>query len=286
MKFFTIEKHYKNTLTKISKPFLLLTLFTQLYFISSAQPPVRPKLAIQLLLNTNPGPENTADGVVAFFDDNFSFSIGGEDSYKWTNLDENLAIVRNEKLLSIEGRPLIHYNDTMRLKMWTFRQKNYYLKFAASSFASTVTAVVRDNYLNKETAVDLSSSTLVPFSLTPDSASFAANRFSVVFKTAKVFTLSGAMKFSSVFREDASIIVAPNPVSGNVISVQFSNLKQGNYEVSLYSSEGQLVYAGFLSYDGSSSTQTITLDRRLHIGIYSLLIASGERTITKNVLFE
>ncbi|MEJ7681475.1 MAG: hypothetical protein WKG06_27215 [Segetibacter sp.] len=50
------------------------------------------KLSVQLLLNLNEGLQNNADGVTVFFDDNFSTAIGNEDSYKFTNLDENLAI--------------------------------------------------------------------------------------------------------------------------------------------------------------------------------------------------
>ncbi len=285
--FFTIRKSLdKKVFIKLLKPSLLLTLFLQLYFFSIAQLPVRPKLAVQLLLNTNPGSENTADGVVTFFADNFSSLIGNEDSYKWTNLDENLAINCKGKLLSIEGRPTIHGSDTIKLSMWTFRQKSYYLKINASDFPSTVKAVVEDNYLQKETVVDLSSSTLLPFTLTTDSASFAANRFSVVFKTSRASSLSGAMKFSSVFKENASLSVTPNPVTRDVITLHLNSVKKGRYEVRLYSSDGQMVYSGLIDYDGSSATETFSLEKRLHKGSYSLLLTCGEETITEKVLFQ
>src|SRR3954447_16679472 len=164
MNFFTNKRSSnKLVLLETLKPAFLLLFFVQVYFVSRAQLPVRSKLAIQLLLNTDPGPHNTADGVVAFYADNFSTTIGNEDSYKMTNLDENLAINCAGTLLSIEGRPAIHHADTLKLVMWKFRQKSYYLKFSGSSFKPTVKAVVRDNYLHRETAIDLSSATLVPF---------------------------------------------------------------------------------------------------------------------------
>ena len=286
MMFFTQKRPFKKAFSFFLKPFIFLAFFTQFYLFAAAQIPVRPKLAVQLLLNTDPGPQNTADGVVAFFDDRFSFSIGNEDSYKWTNLDENLAIVRNGKLLSIEGRPTLHGCDTMNLRMWTFRQKTYYLKLNGSNFSRTAKAVVRDNYLDKESLIDLSSSNLVPFSLTTDSASFAPDRFSVVFKTARVSTLSGAMKFSSVFKENSSFTVAPNPVTGSVITLHLNNMKQGKYEVSLYSADGQMVYSGYLDYDGIAVSHNILLDRRMHTGTYSLLISNGDQAVTRNILFE
>ncbi|WP_018616688.1 T9SS type A sorting domain-containing protein [Segetibacter koreensis] len=288
MNFFTIKGSLnKKNLLNTFKPSLLLILFLQLYFFAGAQTPVRAKLAIQLLLSTEPGPQNTADGVVAFFADNFSTSIGNEDSYKFTNLDENLAINCNGTFLSIEGRPTIHGSDTIKLAMWKFRQKSYYLKLNGANFSSSLKAVVKDNYLRKETVVDLASSTLVPFSITTDSASFAADRFSVIFKSGhRTFSLSAAMKFSSAFEESVSLTVAPNPATGNVITLLINNLKKGRYGVSLYSSEGQLVYSGSIDYDGTSGTQTVVIDKRLHAGSYSLLLTCGDQTINKTVLFQ
>ncbi len=287
MKFFTSKRALNRAiLLKTLKLSLLLMFFMQLYFSSAAQLQVRSKLAIQLLLNTTPGPQNTADGVVAFYADNFSASIGNEDSYKFTNLDENLAINCKGTLLSIEGRPTIHRTDTIKLAMWKFRQKSYYLKLSASNFSPIVKAVVKDNYLHKETALDLSSSTFVPFGITTDSASFAANRFSVLFKTSRAFSLSSAMKMSLVFKESTSFTIAPNPITGNTITLQINNLKKGKYAVNLYTTEGQLVYSGVIVYDGISATQTIEIDKRIHKGTYSLLLTCAEQTITKSVLFQ
>uniref|UniRef100_UPI000688E65A Ig-like domain-containing protein n=1 Tax=Segetibacter koreensis TaxID=398037 RepID=UPI000688E65A len=140
------------------------------------------KLSIQLLLNLNAGLENKADGVVSFFDKDYSSAIGSDDSYKFTNLDENLAINRNGTALSIEGRPTITADDTIPLKIWQFRQSNYYLRLAGSNFSPDVTAFIKDEYLHKQTPVDLSSVTLFPFSIDTSAASFAKDRFSIVFK--------------------------------------------------------------------------------------------------------
>lgn len=287
MNFFAIKRLLPRAF--FLKPFkvsLLLIFFVQLYFFSAAQRPIRPKLGIQLLLNTDPGPQNTADGVVAFFANNFSTTIGNEDSYKFTNPDENLAINCNGTLLSIEGRPTINGTDTVKLAMWQFRQKSYYLKLSAGNFSPTIKAVVKDNYLNKETSVDLSSSTLVPFSITNDSASFSKNRFSVLFKTAaRTFSSSIAMKFSAIFKESTSIAVVPNPVTGNTITLQMNNVKKGKYVVNLYATAGQLVYSGFIDFDGISATKTIVIDKRLRKGMYSLFLTCGDQTITKSVYF-
>ena len=111
--------------------FYCSTFFTRLPGFS-AQEDMKPKLVVQLLLNTKGG--RTADGVVAFYADNFTTQVGNEDSYKWTKLDENVAISNKGQLLSIEGRPIIHSSDTLNLTMWQFRQKSYYLELKAQLF--------------------------------------------------------------------------------------------------------------------------------------------------------
>ncbi len=163
------------------------------------------KLSLRLLLNLNEGLQNTADAAVAFFDNKFSAAIGKEDSYKLTNLDENVAINRNGITLSMEGRPTVVADDTIQLQMWKFRQNSYYLQLTASNFSAEATAFVKDAYLHQQTPVDLSSVTLLPFSITADSASFAANRFSIVFKAGS--TLPVTLTNVKAYQKDKGIQV-------------------------------------------------------------------------------
>ncbi|MGI8634380.1 MAG: immunoglobulin domain-containing protein [Segetibacter sp.] len=164
------------------------------------------KLSALLLLNLNPGSSNTADGFVAVFGDNFSSAVGFEDSYKFTNLDENMAINRNGVALSIEARPSISGCDTIPIKMWQYRQKEYYLKFVGENFDPLVKASLKDAFLGKETPLDLSTFTTIAFSITPDSASFAPNRFSIVFNTRSALPVTLSKVKAS--RQDKGIEVA------------------------------------------------------------------------------
>lgn len=143
---------------------------------------VMTKLAVQLLLNLDGGSNSAADGFTEVFSDNFIRSAGDQNSFKFTNLDENIGINRNGTILSIEGRPDIISADTIPIKMWQLRQKDYFFKIDASNFATSLNAKLKDNYLNRETPIDLASSTVIPFSVSEDSASFAPQRFSIVFK--------------------------------------------------------------------------------------------------------
>ena len=163
------------------------------------------KLSALLLLNLQPGSRNTADGFVAVFGDRFSTAVGFEDSYKFTNLDENMGINRNGVVLSIEARPTITGCDTIPIKMWQYRQKQYYLKFVGENFDSSVKATLKDAFLRKETPLDLSTANTIAFSITADSASFASDRFSIVFNTRS--TLPAALSKVKLLRHDKGIQV-------------------------------------------------------------------------------
>ena len=142
-----------------------------------------PNLSIQLLLPSQVGTTAAADGARVYFSKDFSSSIDDGDSYKFTNLDENIAIVRNEKTLSIEGRKPVMDLDTIALKLWQLTQPGYTLKATLENFDNNINAFLQDDYLHTATSLNANSETLVPFKITSDPASFASNRFNIVFKT-------------------------------------------------------------------------------------------------------
>lgn len=148
-----------------------------------------PKLNITLSSAVTNAP---LDGVVAVFDNQFPAGLGAEDSYKFTNLDESVGIFSNNKTLSIEGRPVAMVNDSVPLRISQYRLNNYYLEVNGINFDLTLTAVVKDKYLNIETPVDLSGgNTLIPFTIiNGDAASAAADRFVVLFKAATTLPLT------------------------------------------------------------------------------------------------
>lgn len=165
-------------------------------------------LAIQLLTDTTGNTNNTADGVNIFFDESFSNSIAAEDAAKLSNLDENMAINRNGISLSIEGRAQITSIDTISLQINQYRQSNYYLSFNANNLADGITGVVQDKYLKNETAINFLTTTLLPFSVTNDSASFAQDRFTIILKP--TFTLPITISGLKAFKKDAGIQVQWN----------------------------------------------------------------------------
>ena len=132
------------------------------------------------------GTLSAADGLHAFFDSSFSNAIGNEDSYKFQNQDENIAIVSNGTLLSIEGRQPVTANDTLKLKMWQLSQPAYSFTISMNSFDPNVEAYLEDAFTHSSTRLANDDTTKIHFNTTSDTASFANNRFSIVFKKGMV----------------------------------------------------------------------------------------------------
>lgn len=146
------------------------------------------KLFVELFSTADTTAYST-DGIAVVFDNVFKSSLGDEDSYKIYNSRNNLSVLRHGISLCIEGRPAIAANDTVPLQISQLKQKMYNLQFAGVNFPDDITAFLKDNYLQQDIPFSLTDTAVIPFSLTTDSASFAPNRFLVVFKTGAVLPL-------------------------------------------------------------------------------------------------
>jgi hypothetical protein len=127
--------------------------------------PQLPHVKVLLLL---PGQEITgkaADGLGVYYSNAFDDTIGDEDSYKFTNPDENIGILRNGVVLAIEGRKPITQADTLPLKIWKLYQKQYNLNIEIGGFSNNVKVFIEDSYLKTTTEVTNNTETLVPFTV-------------------------------------------------------------------------------------------------------------------------
>ena len=131
-----------------------------------------------------------ADGVSSIFDDAYSKEVDGNDAPDLANFDENIAINRAGRLLSIESRPLINVSDTIPFALARLRATQYTWQFDPVNFTGAgMTAYLVDKYLNKRTPIDLLAKTLVDFQVSSDAASSAADRFMIVIEAPKVLPI-------------------------------------------------------------------------------------------------
>lgn len=133
----------------------------------------------------------TFDGVAALFARGLSKTVDGEDVGKLINFNENLALYRTTKDLSIEKRPEIKANDTLFLDMWALKKQAYRFTFTPEAFTNpALTAFLEDDYLKTSTPVSLTNATTVGFLVNDDAASFNRYRFRVVFKLSSTLPVS------------------------------------------------------------------------------------------------
>ena len=122
------------------------------------------------------------DGAIVLFDNAYSAAVDNDDAKEINNWDENIAIDRGGKHLSIEGRPVIISKDTIPLFMNNMKQQAYEFEFTPAVFSNpNLKAELIDNFLNTRTLLSVAVPTVVSFTVTADAASKATDRFKVVF---------------------------------------------------------------------------------------------------------
>ena len=140
--------------------------------------------AIFALLNiVDPGANTLVDGAMAAFDNSYSSNVDFDDALKLTNTSENVSFKRNNTLLAIERRSDVVVDDTLHLNMTGLRIKTYQWDINIANMVNPGrTAMLVDKFTNTTTNLDLTSVTKVQFAVTSTAASYAANRFVIVFK--------------------------------------------------------------------------------------------------------
>ncbi|MCW3113043.1 MAG: carboxypeptidase regulatory-like protein [Segetibacter sp.] len=124
------------------------------------------------------------DAAQAKYNNLYSTGVTDEDAGKPENIEENVAIVRNNKKLTVEKRPLVDGTDTVFLKLYHMKQMDYQYEFIPANFTpATLSAHLEDTYLKTSKKLSLDAITTVPFSITADAASGDADRFRIVFKS-------------------------------------------------------------------------------------------------------
>jgi hypothetical protein len=140
-------------------------------------------LSIKLYLATGSTLGVQADGVVARY--NNIYSVSPYETYdvpKLNNFNENLSLVRDNRYLSVESRPLPTSNDTLFIPFWGLTARDYALTITSNLLMGlNQTAILIDHFTNTSTQVDMNNATILyPFTITGDPASKSLNRFTIV----------------------------------------------------------------------------------------------------------
>ncbi len=106
----------------------------------------------------------------------------------------------------------------------------------------------------------------------------------------KSISINGEIQYSSIVKAyihiaNNKIIIYPNPVINDVISLQFNNQPAGTYTVQLFNNSGQLFFTKKIIHAAGNSTETIPVDKGMSKGIYELQIIKPNKEKIKDKLF-
>jgi hypothetical protein len=125
-----------------------------------------------------------ADGVAVQYDSAYSDSINYMDALKFTNINENLALLLDGYSLSIERRSTIYIRDTLFFNLTKTTIRSYQFQFTTISLTQPgLFGFLKDSYTGDSTLVDLDGFTSYNFSVNNDAASKNPKRFMLVFET-------------------------------------------------------------------------------------------------------
>jgi hypothetical protein len=225
-------------------------------------PPPVESFGVALYFTEPDGFRRMADGIKVLFDNRYSPLVDNNDALEINNWDENIAIARDGKNLSIEGRPVIKKADNLPIFMNNMKPGKYEFECTPTAFSNTgLNALLLDNFTGNRTHLSVTQSVIVPFAVTANPASSAANRFSIVFG-----------QNSPVLRETVPGAIFPNPVTGNSFLLNLSNLDKGMYTVELVNALAGKVYTTRLQHPGGPIRQNIEPGAGFEKGAYHLVL--------------
>ncbi|MFT3910966.1 MAG: Ig-like domain repeat protein [Ferruginibacter sp.] len=126
---------------------------------------------------------NLADGNTVAFDPMFSNDFDSDDALKLNNASENLGIAHSNNILSVDARMPVTNNDTVFYNISGLRVQPYQFKIVPHNMQIPgQEAFFVDRYTGTNTQVSLTDTNTIDFNITTDAASFAPDRFFVVFR--------------------------------------------------------------------------------------------------------
>lgn len=199
--------------------------FTSVFRTPSQTP---SKIRIYLYENNSLANNGTMqDGTTVAFRDDFSADINGHDATKFTNTDENIAIVRGTTVLGLEARPTVTAADTIPLRLWKLYANNQYtLKLTSEDFDTGIEAFIHDKFTNIQHPINMTGSITLPFSFTLTDSSSFYNRFAIYLRPTQ--TLPVTFTQVKATRKNEKVLVEWKVASeSNIREYQVEKSKDG-----------------------------------------------------------
>lgn len=131
-------------------------------------------------LLTNGG--QMADGNILVFQHGLGNDVNRNDAPKLANGGENFGLMRNGKILAVEGREHITVTDTLFYYTTRLQPMEYILELQPVNMLPGLSGYFVDKYLNTTTPILLSDTGRLRLVVNSDAASRASDRFMIIFK--------------------------------------------------------------------------------------------------------
>jgi hypothetical protein len=226
------------------------------------------------------------DGVAAIFDDAETTEVDFNDAKKLINTNENVSIKVTDKTLSVERRPMYNNNDTLQLNMANVRVGNYAWQFLLHDFnVQNVDLFLGDRMLQTEMQVTAAENKIV-FNITAsNAASYANNRFYIVFKTKKPAEVP---QEPTLVSGEFDFTIAQNPISNNANTVRLllSNITNNtDLNVQLFNAVGKQIMVK--NIQNANNIIEIPLAQKLAAGMYYVKVTTPDgKLITKKLIVQ
>jgi hypothetical protein len=143
-----------------------------------------PAVMVSLLIREN-GNDELVDGTQLKLAETANDFTDADNFRKLKNVNENLSIKKGNELLAIQYKSIIEGKDTVQLNIGNVRLKQYVLKLDLRNVNSLgLKAFLIDNYFNSTTTLSVGQENNYAFQIINQQASYAANRFLIVFEQA------------------------------------------------------------------------------------------------------
>ncbi len=141
-------------------------------------------LLFDLYVAPDASTEYLEDGVYIGLNNRYSKKVLNEDARKMLNSIDNLGILNETNLLSVDRRPL-RATDTFFLKITQTSNGNYYFKAKPINLnLRGLQAYLVDKFTNDSIAISINQETKIKFEINGNPASKAFDRFYIVFRLA------------------------------------------------------------------------------------------------------
>jgi hypothetical protein len=248
------------------------------------------------MLNAN---RQLSDGVLVVWDRSFTNGIDDDDAIKMLNPTENLGVLSNNTLLTLESKKTVTSNDTIQLYIRNVRQSSYQFVFHPSHFSREISSIkLIDKFLNQTTAISKSDTSSYLFFISSDAASYDSTRFFIVLnakgknnpkhnlETTLIEEADKQKSESLNFAEPVSAVsIYPNPIMNDELKLKIEGYFDGQYQAQIKDLLGNTILIKEVEVKNGFLLNKIFLPKKLASGVYRLSLLNEMEKTVRSFLF-